>query len=563
MFLLMSLMKPLGIAAQKSVGLLDIDLEKIAEGYNLVFPSNQQNVYLLDNCGDVVHVWEDESNFVPGNSVYLDSNGILYKAKRSVDVDLNDTDIAAAGAGGVIELRDWDNQLIYSRTFNNSVERAHHDISVMPNGHVLVVLWVKINRDAVIAAGRDVSSFTDVNLWSESIIEIDPINDSIVWRWDAWDHLVQDFDPVKSNFGEIEDNPQLIDINYDQSDLGGRDDWLHINSIDYNENLDQILVSVPFFNEIWVIDHSTTTLEAKSHEGGNSNMGGDLLYRWGNPATYRKGLQSNQKLFFQHDANWITDNDKSKTLISVFNNRIDSNYSAGVILEPSFDSETKAYKFEDGLFMPNDFSAIVTHPDSISLHSTGLSSFQILSNGNFLLLSGRQGTLFELTPENEVVWHYVMPYKNGHRVNYDANLNLDDNIMFKATRYPHNFGGLIDMEFSSFGPLEIGNQESPLCESIVSTSEIDENSYGNGIIVFPNPIEDFFIIKVNEEFRNSTKINRVNLYNSIGQLVDSVEIRSYNKSEIRVDMVPLKSGVYFVECESQTLKTINKVYFQK
>ena len=34
---------------------------------------------------------------------------------------------------------------------------------------------------------------------------------------------------------------------------------MHTNSIDYNEKFDQIVISVLYFNEIWVIDHSTTT----------------------------------------------------------------------------------------------------------------------------------------------------------------------------------------------------------------------------------------------------------------------------------------------------------------
>ena len=72
---------------------------------------------------------------------------------------------------------------------------------------------------------------------------------------------------------------------------------MHTNSIDYNEEFDQILISVCNFNEIWVIDHSTTTAEAAGHTGGNSGKGGDLLYRWGNPAAYRAGTTSDQKLF--------------------------------------------------------------------------------------------------------------------------------------------------------------------------------------------------------------------------------------------------------------------------
>ena len=82
-------------------------------------------------------------------------------------------------------------------------------------------------------------------------------------------------------------------------------DWLHINSVAYNPDLDQIMLSVFEFSEIWIIDHGTTTAEAAGHEGGKYGKGGDLLYRWGNPRAYRAGTVKDQKLFGQHNAHWI------------------------------------------------------------------------------------------------------------------------------------------------------------------------------------------------------------------------------------------------------------------
>ena len=62
-------------------------------------------------------------------------------------------------------------------------------------------------------------------------------------------------------------------------------DWLHTNGIDYNAEYDLIVLSVPRMNELWVIDHSTTTEEALGSTGGRWGKGGDLLWRWGNPRT--------------------------------------------------------------------------------------------------------------------------------------------------------------------------------------------------------------------------------------------------------------------------------------
>ncbi|MGC8644373.1 MAG: hypothetical protein ACP5XB_31305, partial [Isosphaeraceae bacterium] len=59
--------------------------------------------------------------------------------------------------------------------------------------------------------------------------------------------------------------------------------------------LDQILLSVHSFSEIWIIDHGTTTAEAATHKGGRSGKGGDLLYRWGNPQAYRAGTAADQQ----------------------------------------------------------------------------------------------------------------------------------------------------------------------------------------------------------------------------------------------------------------------------
>ena len=52
----------------------------------------------------------------------------------------------------------------------------------------------------------------------------------------------------------------------DAEDLSA--DVFHTNAIHYNAELDQIVLSVPEYSEIWIIDHSTTTEEAAGSSGG-------------------------------------------------------------------------------------------------------------------------------------------------------------------------------------------------------------------------------------------------------------------------------------------------------
>src|SRR5205823_7110527 len=152
----------------------------------------------------------------------------------------------------------------------------------------------------------------------------------VVWEWLIWDHLIQDHDSSKANYGDVAKHPERIDLNFGEGEglaplfaqkdgldklrsIGyvrsppGRNQpynpgWTHLNSVAYNPELDQIVLSALGFSEVWIIDHSTTTAEAAGHSGGRRGKGGGLLYRWGNPRAYRAGSNTDQQLFGQHAA---------------------------------------------------------------------------------------------------------------------------------------------------------------------------------------------------------------------------------------------------------------------
>jgi hypothetical protein len=222
--------------------------------------------------------------------------------------------------GGRIQECAGSGNLTWDYVSSNNDRTQHHDVRPMPNGNVLLIAWDRKTQQQAIAAGR-------VNVtgefWPEAFYEIRPSGASggtVVWEWHLWDHLIQDVDPSKPNFGVVGDHPELLDINLPGGAGMGSGDWMHANAIDYHQELDQITFSSHYLNEIYVIDHSTTTQQAGSHAGGNSGMGGDILYRWGNPQNYRAGDANDQVFFVVHGANWIDPGCPGQGHLLAFNN---------------------------------------------------------------------------------------------------------------------------------------------------------------------------------------------------------------------------------------------------
>lgn len=521
--------------SQNTVGLISYEPSKSFDGYNLFFPHNQSDVFLINNCGEVVHSWTDDSEFRPGNAVYLLENGNLIKCKRS-NLTVSDP-IGAGGKGAIVEIRDWENNLLWSYEKNDSTARLHHDVAPMPNGNILMLAWEHKTAEEAIAAGRDTSLLQGGQLWPDYIFEIDPVTDSIVWEWYVWDHLIQDYDPEKANFGVIEDHPELINLNW-TLDGEGIADWLHTNAIDYNPELDQIVLSVPFFNEIWVIDHSTSTEEASGHSGGAGGRGGDLMYRWGNPLAYGAGSPEEQTLFFQHDIHWIRDfidpNHPHYGKMAVFNNRVNPDYSSISIFNPGFGWGSWSYPLIENQWGPVGFDLTKTHPEPEKFYSAGLSSIQLLPNDNILMCAGIIGYSVECTPQNEIVWEYLTPLSGGNPVAQGEELT-GGNLTFRMKRYPVNYSAFEGRDMSPKGFIEL-NPNVEYCD-LISSVHSPENS--EGTIIFPNPASKMVSIE-----NKKRVLGLIEIFDSYGfrKLVRDVE-----NLQTKIDISTWPQGMYFVK----------------
>ncbi len=429
-------------AQDPTVGLILNDATQSYNGYTLFSPNLARITYLIDNEGKLVHQWT--SDFIPGMSAYLLENGNLLRA-AAITGNSNRT--------GGFELFNWENDLIWKFYYGTQ----HHDIEPLPNGNVLMVVTDRKSANEAIQAGRDPNLIDGNNIRSLSILEIAQTGSEtgdIVWQWNAWEHLIQEFDITKNNIGVVADHPELIDINFAKDDSP---DWLHTNSVDYNEALDQIIVSNRSTHEIWVIDHSTTTGVAATHEGGNSNKGGDLLYRWGNPIGYGAGTAGDQKLHGQHDAHWVEQGLPGESNIMIFSNGWpDRGYSSIEEIIPPVDVNGNYPLATGSAYGPSTQLWTYTTPTQTDFDSQRFGGSQRLPNGNTLICDADKGEFFEVANANEIVWKYQNPV-DGSTILNQGDPAVGNLQVFRCYRYAADFPGFVGKDLTPGDPIETYN----------------------------------------------------------------------------------------------------------
>lgn len=458
------------------------------EGYTLYSPNSGNYTYLIDMDGTTVKSWYNSKR--GGYSCYLLENGNILRPASP-----NMTYLNGGGSAGLVQEIAPDGSLVWQYEYNTTSHLTHHDIEPLPNGNVLAIAWeVKTSAQAV-AAGSNSSQA----MWPDHIIEIEPFgtnSGTIVWEWHVWDHLIQDYDPSKDNYGVVADHPELFDINMEIGFSGGPGggDWLHLNSVDYNEELDQIIFSSHYTDEFYIIDHSTTTAEAASHSGGNSGMGGDILYRWGSPSNYgRTGTE-----FFDvlHCAVWVPDDCPGAGNIIVFNNGESTHISQVAEIEPPLEASGN-YTINQGVgFEPS--APLWIYSNGTNFYSNHLGSCQRFPNGNTLIVESTSGDMFETDSLLNVVWTY--------NTNYEISRSL---------RYAPDYPGIL-----------------VLFPGSVSEKTVNMPIYN--IAVYPNPFNSGAVVRYSLSEESPVELK---IYNTLGQQVKSLAagIQTYGEHSVRWD----------------------------
>lgn len=403
----------------KSVGTIICDNDLAFDGYNLVQCIGSQFVYLHDNFDVVHHYW---NTVHPCSYAKIITSGKLKGCLVTLEMDSeqNTKPLILPGHGGYVNIYNWDSSLLISIKHSSETILSHHDFEYNENnGNLFIIIRETVTLDEMIEAGYDVSNYNkgtygnynETDFYTDKIIEVE-IDLSTkewtqVWEWKAWDHMIQYFDPTKSNYSNVQ-NDRKIDINAHNIKISSND-LFHTNSISYNTIRDEIVIDCPGTACVYVFSHKYTTEETQGELG-------DLLLKCVNYNTVENSL---------HDAKWINKHDLDSDIM-YFNNGNPSSIR--------FIRRNNANNYN--LTSTNSLYEEYVIPSY--LKSVFIAGAEILENGNLYINSGERGIDFEIKTDNfsTILWLYRNPFLRSHTfVNTVDDLPFRENKCYKNTKY--------------------------------------------------------------------------------------------------------------------------------
>jgi hypothetical protein len=455
---------------QTTTELKQYNPDKAYNGYTLFSPNAPRGfdgglTFLIDMNGNVVHSWPRVSN----PKLYEDGHIV----------------------GGFKEM-DWEGNIIWewSPPEDRSNIRPHHDMwriynkKLKEHTYLGVIRYTPTQEEAVAAGCNPKKDYSRTS--SDGFVEVDK-SGKIIWEWNFVEHTIQDVNPDWPNYvgkgKTIADYPGRTDVNWltDQNRIRGNpvhglsNDWQHVNSLDYNEELDHVVINAKHFSEFYVVDHGATFIPGDP-EGSrklSASSKGDFLYRFGNPSAYKQGDAPNfvneghQQMYGAHNIQWIKKGMPGAGNFLIFDNGCYNPrgfQSAILEINPYLNAE----KNNTGNYVnppdagydrrTKDSNQIVWSYKSVrqsSFYSNFISGCQRLPNGNTFICSGATGHLFEVTPEGEVVWEYINPLKGEEGIVSPIQKDSDDRKfrVFRAHRYGPDYPGLAGRDLKPKGKI--------------------------------------------------------------------------------------------------------------
>ena len=528
--------------------------------YTLYAPQNGTTATMIDTTGATYHTWSFATQ--TAYATYLIQGGTLLRSVKKSGVSFSGGPIS-----GEFQKLDWNGNILWDYSYSSTLHCSHHDILAMPNGNVMMIAYDRKTAAEVTAAGCTYNS----EMWPESLVEVQqtgPTTGTIVWEWHLWDHLVQSVNASAANYqSSIVNHPELYNINFNLAK-----DFMHMNGIDFDPIRNQICFSSHMLNEMYVIDHSTTTAEAASHSGGHSGKGGDFLYRYGNPSAYQ--ASGSTVLNVVHDAHFIPEGvPNAGYLVGFVNNGVSMTQSS--VDQVSTPKNGYNYNHTAGLaYTPSNY----TLRHACNGHTSNQGNAQQLPNGNTLVCMAFLGSIYEVNSAGTTIWTVTPGGTLVHAYRFDdcyinhaapalptITASSTDLTSSTGTTYQWFLNGeqIAGATSQTYTPSVSGiylvritdvngcayYYSNDVTFTMGSTIGIAENEKNKNISLYPNPTTG--ILYMDNELLNGGNFE-VNVYDVYGKLV----MKEKNPSSI--DLNGYDNGIYFVSIVSEKLGSVNR-----
>ncbi len=531
-------------------------------GYTLVSVKNSTTAQLIDTNSAVYHTWTDATLKQAGYSSYVTPGGFLWRA-----IVKSGTSFTGGPICGEVQKLDYNGNVVWDFVYSTTSYVTHHDICPMPNGNVLLIAYETKTSTEVANAGCSTYSGT---MWPEKIVEVQPTGSTtgtVVWEWHAWDHLVQNTNSSAANYQtSIVNHPELLNINY-----LAKKDWLHANGVDYNPILDQITFSSHNLNEMYVIDHSTTTTEAASHSGGNSGKGGDILYRWGNPAAY--GASGTQIFNVVHDAHWIPEGYPNAGDLSGYNNKGITSPSSASCTD-LFTPPVLGYNYSINLgsaYLPSAYNKRQLSGG----YNSNEGGSQQLPNGNMLVCMGISGYIKEFSPTGALVWSKTLTGPQAKSAKYNecyfnnaappiptitetvGELNSSSATTYQWYLNGQQIAGEINQNYTptQSGIYLVRTTDVNGCVYQYSegynfnlTTGINATLQDVNFNIYPNPSSG--IVNIEDTYLTGKRFELF-VYDAVGRIIIQ------NKNIYQLNLAEFENGIYYITIKPENAKIIN------
>ena len=454
------------------------DPERAFAGYTLFRALGNGTTYLIDMDGNVVHTWFNATS----NPRLLDNGNLLTRSDGNINT--------------VTEL-DWDDNVVWSYEETRPNYRMHHDFvrRFNPKLGEMTTFYIA-NRDVsleeCISIGCNPETYQP-GAQMDTIVEVN-MDGEVIWEWRFVDHLIQDKYPDKANYvGEgktIADYPGRLNVHLPGVPV--RRDWLHLNAMDYNSELDQVTFSA-VYGEVYIVDHGGTFVPGDPEQSIALAAGpaGDFLWRFGDPARYEQGdppsisenwtqsSSGHKQVGGVHDIQWIAEGLPGAGNMLLFNNghylfeRMPQSYVHEI--NPYLDAsgnDTGSYVNppDAGYYLWESEQLGTTHKlprnvsrqivwtyssrDTQNFFSHLASGAHRLPNGNTFICASTTGHLFEVTADGDLVWEYVNPVTtDGQIVDELIDAPPTFNMPFRAYRYGPDHPAFAGRDLTPMGPI--------------------------------------------------------------------------------------------------------------